>query len=86
MTVECSQNFIGLFAISTAVACHILSKIHLNLEIEWYKNKWFWAGLFGNLPALVALLGRAIKEIAAQFSGQLTEEASMLCKMTKGRR
>ena len=60
MTVECSQNFIGLFAISTAVACHILSKIHLNLDNEWYKNKWFWAGLLGNLPVLIGLLGHLL--------------------------
>lgn len=60
MTVECSQNFIGLFALSTAVACHILSRTHMAVEREWYRNKWFWAGLFGNLPVLVGLIGHLL--------------------------
>lgn len=50
-------NFVGFFGLSSAVCCHLLSKAHYEVEKSWYANKWFWAGFFGSLPALVAFLG-----------------------------
>lgn len=55
--MEYGPNFIGLFALSSAICCHIMSKAHFRVTKSWIANKWFWAGLFGNLPALVAFLG-----------------------------
>ncbi|MEA1913323.1 MAG: hypothetical protein U9N06_05775 [candidate division WOR-3 bacterium] len=51
------RNFISLFTLSSAISCHLLSKTHLGVKKGWFANKWFWAGLFGNLPALIAFLG-----------------------------
>jgi len=49
-------NILGAFGISSAICCHLLSKTH-HEEIEpWYYNKWFWAGLFGSIPVLIALI------------------------------
>jgi hypothetical protein len=50
-------NFGGLFALSSAICCHLLSRTHYQVERSWYANKWFWAGLFGNVPVLIAFLG-----------------------------
>jgi hypothetical protein len=47
----------GLFAVSCAVSCHLISKKHHAVTKGWYENKWFWAGFFGTLPALVAFVG-----------------------------
>jgi hypothetical protein len=33
---------------------------HYEDAASWIANKWFWAGLFGNLPALVAFLGHVL--------------------------
>ncbi|MCK4352024.1 hypothetical protein KAW65_01305 [candidate division WOR-3 bacterium] len=55
--MECANNFIGLFALSSAICCHLISKIHFGVTKSWIANKWFWAGLFGNLPVLIAFLG-----------------------------
>jgi len=52
-----SSNIIGIFALSSAISCHLLSVTYFNVTRKWYDNKWFWAGLFGNLPALIAFLG-----------------------------
>jgi len=53
-------NFIGLFALSCAICCHIISRYHYGVTKSWIANKWFWAGFFGNLPALVAFLGHVL--------------------------
>ncbi len=50
-------NFAGLFGLSSAICCHLLSKAHHGVGKSWYSNKWFWAGLFGSLPVLIAFLG-----------------------------
>jgi len=55
--MENGTNFLGLFALSSAICCHLISKAHFKVTKTWFANKWFWAGLFGNLPALVAFLG-----------------------------
>ncbi|MBW1716241.1 MAG: hypothetical protein JRJ77_10530 [Deltaproteobacteria bacterium] len=55
--MEYGSNFVGLFALSSAICCHIMSKAHFGVARSWITNKWFWAGFFGNLPALVAFLG-----------------------------
>lgn len=49
-------NLVTLFAISSAVCCHLLSATHHGETEPWYYNKWFWAGLFGSLPAVIALV------------------------------
>ena len=54
------HNAVGLFALSSAISCHHISKIHYGIQEEWYQNKWFWLGLLGNLPALVAFLGHIL--------------------------
>jgi len=51
------SDIAGIFALSSAISCHLLSKSYLKVTKNWIANKWFWAGLFGNLPALVAFLG-----------------------------
>ncbi len=52
-----SGNLLGLFALSSAICCHLISKAHFGVTKSWITNRWFWVGLFGNLPALVAFLG-----------------------------
>jgi len=52
--MEYGGNFIGLFALSSAICCHLISKSHFRIAKSWITNKWFWAGFFGNLPALIA--------------------------------
>ena len=54
--MEGSGNMFGLFALSSAIGSHLLSKYHFSVENSWYENKWFWAGFFGNLPALCAFI------------------------------
>jgi hypothetical protein len=54
---EMESDIAGIFALSSAISCHLLSKSYLKVTKSWIANKWFWAGLFGNLPALVAFLG-----------------------------
>ena len=46
----------GLFALSSAISAHILSRHHYEVDRSWFENKWFWAGFFGNLPALIAFI------------------------------
>lgn len=50
------HDVVGAFALSSAVCCHLLSKHHQHVDDPWYSNKWFWAGLFGNIPALIAFI------------------------------
>jgi len=45
----------GAFALSSAICCHLLSKHHHHVTEGWLTNKWFWAGLFGNIPAVIGL-------------------------------
>ncbi len=49
-------DWYGLFVLSSAISCHMLSIHHYGTEKSWYENKWFWIGFFGNLPALVAFI------------------------------
>jgi len=53
-TMEHASHLIGLFALSSAISCHFISRSHLRVDRNWITNKWFWAGLFGNLPAMLA--------------------------------
>ena len=46
----------GVFALSSAICCHIISRIHYGVTKSWITNKWFWAGFFGSLPVLIAFL------------------------------
>jgi hypothetical protein len=55
--MENGSNFIGWFALSSAICCHIISKVHYGVTKAWISNKWFWAGFFGNVPVLIAFLG-----------------------------
>jgi len=64
--MECGSNCIGLFALSSAICCHPISKSHFGVAKNWITNKWFWAGFFGNLPALVAFLGHIFLSPKAQ--------------------
>lgn len=57
-----SSNLVGIFALSSAVSCHIISQKHHGVTDSWITNKWFWIGFFGSLPALVAFLGYLILE------------------------
>ena len=57
MNVITGPNILGVFALSSAISCHLLSRKHFGVTKIWIVNKWFWAGLFGNLPALMAFLG-----------------------------
>jgi len=57
MEFKIGSDLIGLFALSSAVCCHLISRAHFGVTKSWYNNKWFWAGFFGNLPALLAFLG-----------------------------
>jgi len=50
-------DFVGWFAISCAISCHLISKKHHGVTRSWFANKWFWLGLLGNLPVLIGLLG-----------------------------
>ena len=50
------RDFIGLFGLSSAICCHLISTSHFDVKESWYANKWFWAGFFGNLPALIGFL------------------------------
>jgi len=46
----------GVFALSSAICCHLISRRHYGVTRSWIVNKWFWAGFFGSLPALVAFV------------------------------
>jgi hypothetical protein len=56
--VECTvvHDFVGWFALSSAISCHLLSRSHYGVHQSWYANKWFWLGLIGNVPALIAFI------------------------------
>jgi hypothetical protein len=56
MEVKVVHDYMGWIALSSAISCHLLSTSHYGVEKSWYANKWFWLGLFGNLPALVAFI------------------------------
>jgi hypothetical protein len=56
MEVTVVNHSLGLFALSSAIGCHLLSRTYHGVVKSWYANKWFWLGLFGNLPALVAFV------------------------------
>ena len=56
MNVITGPNILGVFALSSAICCHLISKTHHGVTRSWVTNKWFWAGFFGSLPALVAFL------------------------------
>ena len=51
-----SNNVIGVFGLSSAICCHLLSKNYMGVKEDWFANKWFWAGFFGNLPVVVSLV------------------------------
>jgi hypothetical protein len=53
-------NIIGLFALSSAICCHLISKSHFRVAKSWIAKKWFWARFSGNLPALIGLLSHAL--------------------------
>ncbi|MFQ5864847.1 MAG: hypothetical protein ACE5IW_06405 [bacterium] len=57
MEIRVMNDILAVFALSSAISCHLISKEHFGVTKRWFENKWFWAGLFGNLPALVAFLG-----------------------------
>ncbi|MFQ6114820.1 MAG: hypothetical protein ACE5NG_12190 [bacterium] len=57
MEIKILNDIFAVFAVSSAISCHLISKEHYGVTKSWFNNKWFWAGLFGNLPALVAFLG-----------------------------
>jgi hypothetical protein len=59
-------DIIGLFALSSAICCHLISKSHFGVAKSWIANKWFWAGFFGNLPALVGFLSHVLLSRKAQ--------------------
>ncbi len=47
----------GIFvALSSAICCHLISRRHYGVTRSWIVNKWFWAGFFGTLPAVVAFV------------------------------
>ena len=50
------ESMLGIFALSSAICCHLISRRHYGVTRSWIANKWFWAGLFGSLPALVAFV------------------------------
>lgn len=50
-----SENFIGIFALSSAICAHYLTVHHDGCKEPWYRNSWFWLALVGNLPALIGL-------------------------------
>jgi hypothetical protein len=50
------NHTLGLYGLSSAICCHLLSRRHYGVVESWYANKWFWLGLIGNLPALVAFV------------------------------
>jgi len=54
------EGLIWLFAISSGIGSHLLTKEYLEETSPWYENKYFWAGLIGNLPALVAIIGHLV--------------------------
>ena len=74
MEIECTGNILSWFAVSSAICAHILSTLHMDVQESWYKNKWFWVGLLGNLPALVAMMGHLhLKKLDRSEPPSLTE-------------
>jgi len=57
MEIEVNERIVGIFALSSAICSHLISINHHDVKSPWYSNKWFWAGLLGSFPALIALLG-----------------------------
>lgn len=49
-------DMFGVFALSSAICSHLLTRDHFTTDESWYQNKWFWAGFFGSLPALIAII------------------------------
>jgi hypothetical protein len=37
--MECGSNCIGLFALSSAICCHLISKSHFGVAKIWITNK-----------------------------------------------
>jgi hypothetical protein len=62
------HDWIGVIALSSAICSHLLARHHFAVEKSWYENKWFWAGLLGTIPALIAFIAHIF------FSG-IEEEA-----------
>ena len=54
--MQVNSDMFGVFALSSAISAHLLSKHNFHVDRNWYDNKWFWAGFFGNLPALIATI------------------------------
>lgn len=55
MEVEYGSDLLGVFALSSAIGAHVLVTRHHGVEKSWWEDRFFWMGLFGNLPALVAV-------------------------------
>jgi hypothetical protein len=60
MEIKFASDIFAVFALSSAISAHLISKSHYGVTKSWFANKWFWAGFFGSLPALVALLGHIV--------------------------
>jgi hypothetical protein len=54
--MQTHQDWYGVLALSSAISCHLLSLHHYDTDKSWYENKWFWIGIIGNLPALIAFI------------------------------
>jgi len=54
--MEVNGDMFGVFALSSAISAHLVSRHNFNVDRNWYDNKWFLAGFFGNLPALIAII------------------------------
>jgi len=54
------EGLIWLFAISSGVASHLLTKEYLQITEPWYENKYFWMGGIGNIPALIGIIGHLV--------------------------
>ena len=54
--MEVNGDLFGVFALSSAICAHLVSKHDFDVDRRWYDNKWCWAGFFGSLPALVAMI------------------------------
>ncbi|MCD4829728.1 MAG: hypothetical protein K8R90_09910 [Candidatus Cloacimonetes bacterium] len=50
----------GLFAVACGISTYLIAHHHGGEQAEWHSSKWFWLGLFGNLPALVAYIGHLL--------------------------
>ena len=52
--VKFTLDTLTALALPCAICCHVLSKTHYGVVKTWLTNKWFSAGFFGNIPALLA--------------------------------